>query len=172
MIKKTPLLAGVRGTYQTVSAMKYLIKKGMQDEKTRRVAKELKAKAKSQIEYYELCHKYVAENIEYRRDEWKGKETEVVASTKHTLDTRKYGDCDDMTVALATLLMLNGIKCRIKIVAWKPEYKDQYTHVYLLAYIEKYRAWIPADPVRDATIGTSGFGWEIAPVYMQESFSI
>lgn len=171
--KVRELRAGDAGTDDTVKEMIRLIRSGMQNPDVKRIARSLKSQSKDQLDYFRLAHEYVVNNIRYEHDKWNGKEAEVVASARLTLaGDRDFGDCDDMVVALATLLKLDGIPVRIKVVAWKPEYKDQFTHVYLLAKIKALDAWIPSDPVRDATLNKSGFGWEIAPVYRRKTYLV
>ncbi|MBL7999509.1 MAG: transglutaminase domain-containing protein [Candidatus Kapabacteria bacterium] len=172
-VKRRELRAGLAGTLDTVDEMKRLVLLGMEDEGVRALAARLKKESRTDVEYYERCHTYVATHIRYKKDKYNGESHEVVTNARHTLvGARPFGDCDDMTIALCTLLKLNRIPCRIKIVAWKKEMKDQYTHVYCMAYMRSLKAWVPADPVRDATIGKSGFGWEIAPVFKRKEFDV
>lgn len=167
------LKAGSAGTDETVKEMIRLIKSGMKSSDVQEIASSLKSQTKSDLDYFQAAHAFVVRNIEYKNDRWKGKEAEVLASARLTLTGRRpYGDCDDMVIALATLLMLNNMKAAIKVVAWKPKQKDQFTHVYLLGYVPSLNAWIPADPVRDATLGQSGFGWEIAPIFKRKIYQV
>jgi transglutaminase-like putative cysteine protease len=172
-VKRQKLRPGFAGTLDTVNKIKHLVVLGLEDAGVRAIALQLQKKSRTDVEYYERCHNYVATHIRYKKDTWNGEDHEVVTNARHTLaGVRPWGDCDDMAIALCTLLKLNRIPCRIKIVAWKIDKKDQYTHVYCMAYMKSVKAWVPADPVRDSTIGKSGFGWEIAPVYMRKEFDV
>jgi hypothetical protein len=68
---------------------------------------------------------------------------EYVRSPIHALNEGK-GDCDDMTTALASILIACKIPVVLKAIAWR---KKEFTHVYLLAYSNKYKKWIVCDPV-------------------------
>ena len=172
-IRTSELKRGTPGTDDTVREMIRLIRSGSKNAEVQRIARSLKSKSDSDYDYLKNAHNLVVDTIEYRHDTWKGEDAEVVASARLTLaGDMNYGDCDDMVVALATLLKLNNIPVRIKVVAWKPQYKDQFTHVYLLAYVPSLDVWIPCDPVRDATLHESGFGWEVTPVYKSKTYDV
>ena len=99
-------------------------------------------------------HDYVVRTIKYVADP---PNQELVKSAKHTiLGNSKYGDCDDLSVALATLFEAAGIKTYFRTVAWRPK-KRAFTHVYVVAYIKEAGGYVPFDP----TMGKSGKSKEV-----------
>jgi len=68
---------------------------------------------------------------------------EYVRAPIHALREGK-GDCDDMSTALASILLAKKIPVCFKAIAWR---RYEYTHVYCLAYAKKLQKWIVCDPV-------------------------
>jgi transglutaminase-like putative cysteine protease len=97
---------------------------------------------------------YVVDTIKYQNDP---PDVELVASVKHTvLGKRKYGDCDDLSVALATLLKARGYQVAFRNVAWRSDIKDdRFTHVYVVVFSGGRE--IPLDP----TMGKSGYNKQV-----------
>lgn len=80
---------------------------------------------------------------------------ELVRSPKWTiLNNERYGDCDDLSTALATYLLTAGIRVKFRVGAWKKEYGNNFTHVWVLA---KGTNWIPLDP----SAGINGYNKEV-----------
>lgn len=81
---------------------------------------------------------------------------ELIRSPKYTIiGKERYGDCDDLSTALATYLEAVGIETKYRTVAWKKETGNNFTHVYVLA--KDKSGWIPLDP----TAGTGGLRSEV-----------
>ncbi|HCN05126.1 MAG TPA: hypothetical protein DIS79_05850 [Bacteroidetes bacterium] len=136
--------------------------------KIKAIVKRLKSKSKTTEGFIHECFKLVVREIEYRTDEYQGEKVEVVVAPIHTLaGDRKFGDCDCMVTALCCLLIAGGVKCGIRIVAWKPESKKRFTHVYALAYDPGLDITIPMDP----TAGNRGYGWEVGRRYRERTFT-
>lgn len=133
------------------------------------IAKRLSSTTKSDVEKIQAVHDFIVDEIEYRLDSWKGEDIEVIAAPRHTIaGSRKYGDCDCMITAFACLLLALGIDSKIKVVAWRPDARDEYTHVYILAYAGDMDVWIPCDPTR----GYEGFGWQVTPRYREHLYNV
>lgn len=153
----------------TVEHMIRLAKEDTKHQTIKRIADRLAKKTKSDAEYARAAFDHVVAEITYKLDNWKGNPIEVVAAPRHTLaGDRKFGDCDCMITALTCLLLIRKIKTMIKVVAWKPERRDEFTHVYMLYYDRDAKAWIPMDP----TAGRSGFGWEVSPLYREKHYPV
>lgn len=94
----------------------------------------------------EAIFRHVVNNIRYANDP---ENVEYVAAPIYTLGLAKpalhRGDCDDMVTALAALLGAAGIRCRMRVIAWKPGI-NAYTHVNAVAVLAD-GARIPLDPV-------------------------
>ena len=79
---------------------------------------------------------WIGENIQYFRDP---KGTETLQTAQKTIEFG-YGDCDDMSILLAAMLMSVGIETRFKIIG-----KDRPGHIFVEALVEN--GWLGLDPV-------------------------
>lgn len=79
--------------------------------------------------------RWVGQNIKYVYDPWG---TEILQTPQVTLEYG-YGDCDDMSLLLAALLMSVGIETRFRVVGRRhPE------HIFVEALVNG--AWVGYDP--------------------------
>lgn len=103
---------------------------------------------------YRFDHDAVSDHVDVKNP----KNTEFVIAPKHLL-TVLEGDCDDMSVMLASILLALGFEVNFKVIAWRS--KD-FTHVYIEVKLptDEGERWVPMDPVA----GAKGFAWEKAPV--------
>lgn len=103
---------------------------------------------------YRFDHEAVSDHVDVKNP----KNTEFLIAPKH-LVTVLEGDCDDMSVMLASLLLALGFEVNFKVIAWRGH---EYTHVYceVLLPTDEGDRWVPMDPVA----GKDGFAWEKAPV--------
>jgi hypothetical protein len=85
-----------------------------------------------------LYYNFLLKKIAYVPDPF----TEELVQDFQTSMQTEIGDCDDQSVALATLLNVIGIPVRYKVAAYV--IKDQFSHVYL-EYQNSQGKWIPAD---------------------------
>lgn len=89
---------------------------------------------------------HVVKTIRYVSDP---ENIEYVAAPIYTLGLAKpalyRGDCDDMVTALAALLGAAGIRCKMRVIDWKPGV-NAYTHVDAVAILSDGTE-IPLDPV-------------------------
>ncbi len=161
-VTNTKLRGGDRGVKDTIELMKQYAREYASNPQIQRLAASLAS-------YCEECtlkniFQYVVRTIQYRYDP---PGVELVASPKHTiLGNRKYGDCDDLSVALAALFMAAGHKCKYKTIAWRPNNPRQFSHVYVMVSFE--RGWIPMD----AVMGMAGFGNEVKNVKRNKLWDI
>lgn len=72
--------------------------------------------------------------------------------------SRPRGDCDDFCMALAALLVAQGIGCSFATVAADPRDPSRYSHVYVVAHLDG------GDLSLDASHGRRP-GWEVRNVY-------
>lgn len=67
------------------------------------------------------------------------------------------GDCDDMSLLIATLLLAVGVRPYFRCVRWK-EKKGNFNHIYVMVYEKNYKQtphWIALDAIiKDKPIGT------------------
>lgn len=98
---------------------------------------------------------WVQQNVRYTRDP-SGIE---LFRTPRAVLSDGIGDCDDMAIMLAALLMAAGYRCRFRVVGFT---EGSYEHVYVAAGIppgepnEEPEKWLPLDPSQP-----NEPGWEI-----------
>lgn len=99
----------------------------------------------------DALYRYVRENVRYTRDTYM---LELLQRPDRTLQLR-IGDCDDLTILLASLYMSIGYAVMLRIIGLGG---NTYQHIYLVVGIppEEPEDWIPVDPSRD-----EGPGWEV-----------
>lgn len=85
--------------------------------------------------------RWIGREIQFFRDP---KGTETLQTPQKTIEFG-YGDCDDMSILLAAMLMSIGIEVRFRIVG-----KDRPGHIYVEALVEA--GWLGLDPVARAGI--------------------
>lgn len=151
MIKtQTILKPGDAGVKDTVDLMYNYINQWKTDQRIKDLVS--KFKTYNELETAKKIFNYVVNTVKYKFDP---EGIELVKSVKHTiLGNMKFGDCDDLTVALNTLLEAAGIKTQIKTIAWRKN-NNAFSHVYTIAYINNN--WLPLDP----TLKNTGFNHEV-----------
>jgi hypothetical protein len=102
------------------------------------IAKEIKDSCNGCI--IESAYDIVVKLIKYVSDPVN---EEYVRAPIHALNEGQ-GDCDDMSTALASILLAKKIPVCFKAIAWR---RYEFTHVYCLAYAKKMQKWIVCDPV-------------------------
>lgn len=119
-----------------VKTMWAIIKDNLTSPNVVATAKTLKGSDDIQTAYN--VFEYVRKIVPYKNDP---DGVERLTAPKHLISGTKYGeDCDGMVMLCVALLLLNGIDCRIKTIAWR---KFNYTHVVLDAKINN--KWIEID---------------------------
>lgn len=101
---------------------------------------------------------FVKKNVRYLKDiqgvELLHEPLLMIADIKRGISR---GDCDDMALLTATLLLSIGIKPYFKIVRWK-EQKGNYNHIYVMVYErdgQNKPEWLALDCIlKDKEIGT------------------
>lgn len=149
---QTTLKDGDAGVKDTICLMAKFVNEYSINPEIKAIANNLKKK--NQEDTAKAVFNYIVTNLRYVKDP---PDTELVKSPKHTiLGYSKYGDCDDLSVALATLLIASGIKnVKFRTIAWKKGSNLNFSHVYVVININGY--WLPLDP----TLGDKGFGVEV-----------
>lgn len=112
-----------------------------------RLAKRLKAEARTDEEAVRIAFRHVVRTIPYKADP---DEYELVVAPKYTLGCelpyagyKPHGDCDCQSTALAALLLAMGYNPLFRVVAWR---KWDYTHVNVIVELPGRKA-IPLDAV-------------------------
>lgn len=157
MIYRTQLRDGDAGVGDTICLMEKLTNAYITDPRILRLVRMLRKS--TAVETMREIFNWVVTRLRYVSDP---QSVELVRSAKHTiLGTMPYGDCDDLSVALATLLRAAGIPCQFKTIAWRPG-KPAFSHVYVVARVNG-RIY-PLDP----TMGAKGFNNEINKIHREK----
>jgi hypothetical protein len=116
-------------------------------------AKELKGKNKT--ETIKNCFEYVYKTVTYCDDP---RGTEHITSPWLLISGQKTcEDCESMVLLLSSLLRINGIKTRYKVISWKSKVDKRFSHIVLEA--EDSNKWIILDP----TMKSAGYGHTVTP---------
>jgi len=126
-IHSAPLLDGLPGVHQTLSAMAQLVRRDSNDLLLREKALEITEECAGHDFACEVdaLFAYCRDTIIYRRDPV---EQERVQDARRTIWRYHSGDCDDLVVCLASLLGTLGDKTRFKVLGQR---RGAYTLVYL-----------------------------------------
>jgi len=116
-------------------------------------AEELRGKNKS--ETIKNCFDYVWKTVSYC-DDPKGME-HITSPWLLITGQKKCEDCESMVLLLSSLLRINGIKTRYKVVSWKDKSDLRFTHIVLEA--KDGNNWLVLDP----TMKSAGFNHSVTP---------
>ena len=105
---------------------------------------------------------WVRDNVRYVRDPIN---TELLQTPARTLKN-KTGDCDDKTTLLAALLASIGHPSTLKFRVIGTEKQNHYSHVYLVARLNK------KDVALDPTPSGMAMGWEYPKPRMKGDFAL
>jgi len=157
IVTKQILQRGDSGVLQTLDLMKSYVNEYKDNLQIKGIVNKLSqnSNCNNKMQTIKNIFLYIVNNINYIPDP---NNIELVKSAKHTiLGSLKYGDCDDLSVALATLLKAYGLKVWFRVVAWKRENGNDFTHVYVIVELPCKKYIMPLDP----SMGEKGFGNEV-----------
>lgn len=148
-----PLLGGDAGVAQTVEQMRALIDQALKDPSIIRLATDIvrSVPAFDEMGEGQAIFNWVSRNIRFTRDPVN---KEKLYPPSELLKIRA-GDCDDISMMMATLLMAIGIPARL-ITVGDPTSPDpsQFSHVYVEGQIQG--VWVPFDAARaDSVFGSA-----------------
>jgi transglutaminase-like putative cysteine protease len=137
-----PIPYGAPGTREVLKHMRQLVQQGKTDlfirDSTNRLL--LSIPAKDWLAEITTLFDYVQSSIRYTLDT---NNIEVIQSAKVTFSLG-YGDCDDMCIALATILEIAGHSCAFLALGF--DQVEDYTHVIVLVNGAGETGWISLDP--------------------------
>jgi hypothetical protein len=140
----TRLSDGVAGNIETLEIMRQVARDASRHPVVREFAKSilLKYKIKDQ-NYYDEAHAighYVKKNVRYVRD-IKGVETlhDPLTMIDHIKREIAQGDCDDMALLTATLLLSIGHEPYFCLVKYHSNPNGSYQHIYTVVYEKNWR---------------------------------
>lgn len=150
-----PLLSGDAGVAQTIAQMRQLVDEALRDPSIIRLATDIVRSVPAFDDYAETnaLYEWVRRNIRFTKDPVN---KEKLYPPAELLKIRA-GDCDDISMLLATLVMAVGYPARLMTVAASPSSPEQFSHVYMEAEIPAGSGqWIPMDPARaDSQFGVA-----------------
>ena len=151
---------------ERLATIQRMVREGVQDGRMRKLALDV---TKHCPERDGLCeakavYDYVKKRVRYTGDiapiAWEDGSVEGVdlyQSSARTLEMAG-GDCDDQSILIATLLSLNGITSRLRVM--KEAKDDDWSHIYPLAGLDKFNPtrWVALDTTLP---GRNRFGVEV-----------
>lgn len=144
---------GPDGVRITLDLMRRLVKKWRGDPEMIAFAHSLIAgiPAKDDRAIIQRVFEYVRDRITYRLD---ANDVEVLRAPD-VLIAQGYGDCDDKSTLLSTLLESLGYKTRFVVIGFVP---DEYEHVY--NEVRFGSGWLPLDSTEQVEMGWSAYDGE------------
>lgn len=147
-----PMRSGHRGTAQTIQAMRALIDAGIKNQGINRLAVQIVRNTPefSEAPKVQAIYEWMRAHIRFVADAV-GKE--VLRTPEETIQVGA-GDCDCMTVLIATLAGTAGMTSRAVTVSTDPSEPNTYSHVYPEVFADGQ--WIPVDCARpNSALGLS-----------------
>jgi len=142
---------GYAGTRKTVDYIVQLIQAGAKDFCVRQRAIDIlirtRVRPKDYLGEIQTLFEWVKNNVRYTRDIH---HVELLHSARRMLELRA-GDCDDMTILLASMIKSIGHPVRLVLVGFNPRNKKLFSHIYLEALCKGL--WIPLDATMNRPMG-------------------
>lgn len=168
------LREGNAGNYDTVEEMKKLARQRMSEPKVRELVKGILSLYKTKPQnFYDECFaigEWTQKMLHYLKDPH-GLET--IQDPIMLIDQLKkrgdaYGDCDDMSLFIATLLLSIGHQPYF-VLARYPNFSSGFQHIYVCVYEKNYREnGKPRRLVIDAIVSDRKIGYEVPSSFKQE----
>jgi hypothetical protein len=158
---------GERGNLATVEFMKKIARERAGHPSVRQmginILNEARTKSHNHADEAKAVGRWVQQNILYMKDP-DGIETltDPVLLIEKAVKGEARGDCDDMALLIATLLISIGIRPYFKIVRWKKT-SGNYNHIYVRVKEGNYKEapkWIALD----AIVKDQEMGYELSAV--------
>jgi Transglutaminase-like superfamily len=150
-----PLLSGDAGVEQTINEMRGLVDEALHDPSIIRLAKDIvrAVPAFDDVREAEGLYNWVRANVRFTKDPVN---KENLYPPAELLKIRS-GDCDDISMLLATLLMAVGYPARLMTVAASQGSPEDFSHVYVEGEVPAGSGnWIAMDPARfDSEFGVA-----------------
>lgn len=152
---------GAAGTRETLERMKKIVWNSIKDKKhgafLRGLAIKITLNAGCKTKEYRCEAKAI---FEWVRDRLKWiRDTRGYETLQYPYRTIEFGagDCDDLSIVLATFALVIGMPAGFRAIAANPTNKNNYSHVYVMLNPNgDGKTWVAADP----TVKTAAFGWE------------
>lgn len=162
-VKNHTIGNGIQGNYDTVSMMRKLARARSKDPRVRDLALRL-TRGLASHSYAAECHaiaEYVQRNVRYVRDI---ESVEQLHDPLYMISELErgtaQGDCDDMALLIATLLLSIGASPKFRMVRYK-DVHGPFNHIYVVCYDRKNAHSRPVRLVMDAIIKDKPIGYEV-----------
>ncbi len=153
--ERAPLLSGEPGTAQTIELMRKLIDEAVADPQFVRFAIDLVRGVPAYDDLGEAhsIYKWVQASIRFTKDPV----TKEKLYPPQELLKIRAGDCDDISMLMAALLVALGYPARLITLAANPSSPNDFSHVYVEGEIPPGSGfWVPMDAARsDAEFGVA-----------------
>jgi hypothetical protein len=148
---------GYPGTRKTLDYIQSMVRQGAKDFDVRQKAIDILMQSgvppKDYLGEIKALFEWVQQNVRYTKDPYR---VEVLHSARRMLELRA-GDCDDMTILLASMLEAIGHPTRLVIIGPTPLQPDLFSHIYLEANCKG--RWISLDPTMPFPVGWAPKGY-------------
>jgi hypothetical protein len=153
--QRAPLLSGEPGTKQTIDLMRQLIDEAVADQNFVRFAVDLVrgVPAYDDLSEAHAVYTWVQGHIRFTKDPV----TKEKLYPPQELLKIRAGDCDDISMLMAALLIAIGYPARLITLAANPASPNDFSHVYVEGEIPPGSGWwVPMDAARsDAEFGVA-----------------
>lgn len=161
-----PLGSGDLAIYNTVGKMKQIIEASAFNPYVRKSAEQIIVGIDpgDKVGEVEAIYEWMKHHIRYTRDPMG---MEYLQTPPHLLEIigrngMAFGDCDDMTMFVASLLKSIGFNVGVKVASYKPD--GAYSHIYALVFLQG--KWVALDGVkREFVVGYEVPNWTRAATW-------
>jgi transglutaminase-like putative cysteine protease len=145
--ERRPMSDGATGIFETLGLMRQMVNDYKTQPQLRQAALNVTfmTPAQNDVAEVEALYNFVRDYIRYTKDVYG---IETLTTPDKTLQMR-VGDCDDMTVLLATLLESIGYPTKFVIEGYSDD--STWEHVYLETCVQGQ--WVALDPTEQVAMG-------------------
>jgi len=122
--------AGRAGALPTARLIAQLARDGSKDFYVRQKAidifRQYRVRPKDRLGEVQALFEWVRRHVRYTRDIW---QVETLHTARRMIELRA-GDCDDMSILLASLLLSTGHPVRLVLAGYHPARPHAYSHIY------------------------------------------
>jgi transglutaminase-like putative cysteine protease len=150
-IVKITKQTGLTGIWQTMYIMRELVRKSIDDRIVKETAVKIIRDIPPQDNFSQIkaLFDYVRNNVKYVKDIYSVEEIQTPFRMIKNIEQKKaFGDCDDMSLLLASLLHNIGFKTRFVVIATTPK---MYNHIRTEVFYNNY--WLPLEATSKKPIG-------------------
>lgn len=157
---------GDAGTRKTLSVMARMVNEYKKHPQIIKLARQIVRSCPVRRFDCEAEHlfRWVRDNMRWVRDVYG---VETLATPIRVLEMGG-GDCDELSILLASLYMAIGFPVKFIAVANNPKYKQSFSHVFVAVDLTGDGDWVSADPSNPS----AEFGWETPTQYRRMEYSL